>query len=446
MYCTKCGKEVADGTTICEECREGRLEKEQKKKFGKWIGITAIAIMIIAIIGTIIARPKSIDLSKYVIVDITGYDGYGKASWEFDRKNFKKDYGEKLKLTKKAQEENMGLFSPEDFVEYVFDGELNKSDHLSNGETITFSWKEISDEEVGKIFKNKFKRKEVSVEVNDLEQIETFDAFENIEIEYIGCEPTAEAKVLNQAKDTFLQGLSYEIDNGLNLSNGDVISVRVYSQNQKELEAYCAEEYGKVPKTTVKEFTVEGLNKYVTAVDQIPEETLNKMKAEVEDHLRAQSVTWQKEVTLENVTYIGAYALNQKEGRNSRNNKIYLVYKIGVHEDFTEEGVDNHINYYYYGRYDDVMLLADGTCSVDLSKMQECKNTFTRALDIWKRDLFFSTQKKLRYYGYENLESMFNTCVTADLADYTYISTVEDVEIEIPSEDVEMEILSEEEN
>lgn len=267
--------------------------------------------------------------------------------------------------------------------------------------------------------------------------------FADIYIEYSGCEPTASARVINNSKDTFLQGLNYEVVDGTELSNGDVITVKVSASYNDDLASYCAENIGKVPEADTKEYTVEGLNAYVTSIEQIPEDFLNKMKAEVEDHLRAETADWVKEVSLEDVTYIGAYVLNKKPGVYSSygENRICLIYNVGVHEDYASKGVDNHVNYYYYGAFSNVMLLADGTCSADLAAMTECRETFSREIDVESGSgiVFWKPTTTLTYHGYEELDSMFNNLVTSMVDGYTYTSTVEDIEVEtaeVEQEDV----------
>lgn len=431
MYCTKCGKNSEDGAKFCEHCgaqMETETKKNEKKKVDistRVIQLSAAVVIIMAAI-TLLFGGKKVDLSKYVTLTVTGYEGYGTASWEFDSKAFKADCNKKLKFTKKAKEEFGDYTTPCEVAEMVFTGSIDKKEGLSNGDTITFSWKEEDPDDIKTVFKNKFVFKDVSMKVKDLKEIESFDAFADIYIEYTGCEPTAEARVINNSKDSFLQGLNYSVENGTGLSNGDKITVKVSAYYQDDLATYCAENIGKVPESEVKEYTVEGLNAYVTSIEQIPEDFLDKMKSEVEDQLRAGTANWVDEVSLENVSYIGAYVLTRKPGVNYGDaNRIFLVYNVGVHEDYSNKGVDNHINYYYYGGFYNVMILEDGTCTADLSNMGKCSKSFTHEIDVASGR--FTPTTNLRYTGFKDLESMFNYCVTSYIGDYNYTSTVEDI-------------------
>ena len=60
------------------------------------LGILAFAVFTLTGCGT-----KTIDLNKYISVDVDGYDSFGKASATFDYDAFRKDYSDKIKLVKK---------------------------------------------------------------------------------------------------------------------------------------------------------------------------------------------------------------------------------------------------------------------------------------------------------------------------------------------------------
>lgn len=472
MYCKVCGKELKENQKFCSNCGAlqeteeqnrvvedaaensaqhgmdvkiedalgtekakgedywralmGKFKKLNKRTQGIVIGAAVIVVLLLL---SVMVNGKTVKMSKYVTITTDGYDGYGTATWEFDSVQFEKDYGKKLKFTREAKKEMEDFATPCEAAVIVFDGKIDKKEYLSNGDTVTFSWDDIDEDDVKEVYKNKFKFSDVSIKVEGLKKIESFDIFEDISIEYTGCEPYASANVVNNSKERFIQSLSFEIENGSNLSNGDTIRVKVSAYSEDDLAEYCAENYGKVPKTDEKEYTVEGLNSYVTSEDQIPDDFLDKMKGEVEDHLRSQAASdWDSRVSLENVTYIGTYILNKKAGAYTMwdmgENVVYVVYKVGVHEDFSDNGIDNHIEYYYYGKFNDVMLLADQTCTADLTAMTTCDNRFSRELEV--SNGWWSTTT-LYYYGYLELDSLFNKCVTSNIDNYTYEANVKDV-------------------
>ena len=73
-----------------------RIFQMKKTKALMILGILAFAVFTLTGCGT-----KTIDLNKYISVDVDGYDSFGKASATFDYDAFRKDYSDKIKLVKK---------------------------------------------------------------------------------------------------------------------------------------------------------------------------------------------------------------------------------------------------------------------------------------------------------------------------------------------------------
>ena len=433
MYCMNCGKEIEDNVKVCEFCgasqetkktlevQREKLEKMDKKKKGSILGGTIVAVIIAVML---IFAGKTVNLSKYVTLTANGYEGYGTAAWEFDSEQFQKDYGRKLKFTGEA-EEFRGWMTPCEAVELAFTGSLDVDSGLSNGDKVTFSWDEVPEAEVAKVFSHKFKLKDVVITVEGLEEIASFDAFSDVYVEFSGCEPVAKVKVINNSQDSFLQSLQYVADVDSGLSNGDIVTVTIDVPYQDDVAIYCAENYGMVPESVSKEFVVEGLNAFATSLEQIPQNMMEKMQEAVEEQILSQAEDdWREEVSIEEIEYKGSYLLNIKPNAwsSNRDNILYFVYNVNAHEDFSEDGVDNHFNYYCYGTFKNVMIMPDGTCAVDFEAMNTCGQTFVRELPIsngWRGNV------NLYYYGYETLEDLFERCVSAQTDAYTYISNVE---------------------
>ena len=78
-------------------------------------------------------------------------------------------------------------------------------------------------------------------------------------------------------------------------------------------------------------------------------------------------------------------------------------------------------DYYYYSVFSNIVILADGTCSFDLSGMKHAEGTST--FGIKSGEVF--TRDKYYYWGYEDLDSMFNKLITANIDKYSYESTVQ---------------------
>ena len=69
------------------------------------------------------------------------------------------------------------------------------------------------------------------------------------------------------------------------------------------------------------------------------------------------------------------------------------------------------------------MLLPDGTCSVNLSGVQ-MPSTYSASVKSAYGKYSWGEVNFYTYTGYADLDSMFNECVTKNIADYTYENTV----------------------
>lgn len=191
-----------------------------------------------------------------------------------------------------------------------------------------------------------------------------------------------------------------------------------------------------------KEYTVEGLPTYITKIEDIPEDMMDKMKAQAEDVFNAESAKWKAGASVESVTYIGSYMMTKKKGDSWGDNaKIYLVYNIGAMEQNEDMGVENHFNYYYTVGFDDITKLPDGTSTMDLTDYTVPYSSFRRDVE-WNVGWF---EHYYTYTGYETIDNLFNDCIGKYVDQYNYESTVEDVASDAaPAEDVQEESDSEE--
>lgn len=461
-FCAKCGAEVPEGQegenvqeTSAESSSEERGDLTQKMPKAPKIpaGLQknplvlagGAVILVILLLVLLLGGKTKIDLNKYLTVQFSGYDTYGEASWDFDTEAFKEDYEGKIKLTGSAKKElkSYGLdsseiedYAVEIFLEACVSGKFDKSEKLTNGDEITFTWN-CDEEEIGEVFKCKVKHADKSYTVSGLEEIETVDPFEDIDVVFSGIAPRGTVSITNNSTDEMVSTLSYFADPNGDLSNGDVITVRAsYNMNlpKEEFIEYCIEQYGKAPSITEKEYTVEGLGSYVSTVSEIPEDTMDKMKSQTEDQIQAYAAqSWKEGQKLDKVTYIGSYFLQRKDTGdviwigNTEDNAIYMVYRIDVCEFNEEKEAEQYFSYYYTCTFYDLIMMPDGTCSVDLSDYRTCSNKFERKVPWPVEGWSAGGYGTYYYFGFEDIDSMFNKIVTSNLDDYTYESTVEDV-------------------
>ncbi len=110
-----------------------------------------LAVILAGLTLTGCSSAKTIDLNPYITFETSGYDGYGTVTATFDQESFLADYADTIRVkTSKLSDEALGayefvsLFYEEStdavFFTECFDGSLNQSSALSNGDTVTWSW------------------------------------------------------------------------------------------------------------------------------------------------------------------------------------------------------------------------------------------------------------------------------------------------------------------
>ena len=135
MFCGKCGVENENGAKFCKGCgaplsSENTAKEnngvamgnatakanvdikaslgpaiEKIKSLPKWAmaAIPVAVIALIVLICVLVNSGKTIDLNDYLIVEFSGYDGYGKARVDIDWDAIEKKYGSKAKFTSEVK-------------------------------------------------------------------------------------------------------------------------------------------------------------------------------------------------------------------------------------------------------------------------------------------------------------------------------------------------------
>lgn len=291
--------------------------------------------------------------------------------------------------------------------------EFDKTSGLSNGDTITVtvsapSYKDITAycaENMGAVPS----RTSMTLTVSGLEEMGGFDPFEGISVDFEGIAPNGKAQIVNNSE----KYLKYSLDKEKNLSNGDKVIVTVSAPYGEDLNEYCKEQYEATPNSTTKEFTVSGLSKYVTEINDIPKDTLDSMKFESVDQIKS-NVSSEGEEFI-NAGYQGMIILNIKDGKyagyNMYDHMYYLVYKVTVKvQDYDKK--QKEYSFWTYCAFHNMTILDDGTCSIDTADV-------TRPSErVAPKEAAFS------YYGYEKYDSLFSKVVTSKLNNFKYVTDI----------------------
>lgn len=480
------------------------------------IGIVALIVLLVVIFKVAGCGKTKVDLNDYLSISVAGTDTVGTASYSFDSNGLFMKLAETIgvkdedaadpyyllnSLTSgsKKWKKLSDLYS---MMDSTFQGSLDKTTDLSNGDEIVFEWNNNKDqmEQIEKDFKVSFSCKEMKKDVEGLSEIQEFDPFEDVEVKFSGYAPNGTAEIQNNSEYNYeTPYLDFELDKRDGLSNGDKVTVSVANTagDEDTFCENCIRDWGVAPSAVTKEYTVEGLDemedydpfehiivsfsgtspdttinitnntgiedlefeadkyeklklgdtvtvtakgyydenpaelcayegknltvtskeytvenvpKYADQLSEIPQDMLDKMDQNAQDKLNAYAANnWSDEERLVGISLEGEYFLYVKDGADtydywsgeSTYNKLFLVYKVSVEAD------GKPYEYYYYSRFSNIIIMEDGTCSLDMSAIATPDDTI-------------SVDGYYYYHGYADLDTLKYKTVTANLDNYTY--------------------------
>jgi hypothetical protein len=377
-----------------------------------------------------------------VKISTEGYDNFGKATMEFDSEKFEKDYEKKISAARKKSASKLKkdedayleyMFEAIDdstassyFLSYVVNGKFDKADNLSNGDVITYKWN-CDDDYALEIYGMKLKYSDIEYKVKGLEEAETFDPFEGIEVSFSGIAPNGTAEISGTPVAAAAAELHYKAEPSSNLSVGDKVTVSAYMYYVNDPIQYCAENYGMIPTATSKEYTVEGLDSYVSSISNISEKSLKEMQTQAEDVYKAKAANnWGDDETIIDFTYVGNYLLTTKNSSTwGSHNILYLVYKVIVNDTYSNSGKEYNKNkeFYWYISFSDLVYNDSGETTVDLTRYYTPNDRFT--IDSGISSGWFST-KQWYYYGYETIDALYKVAVTCNIESYNHEDNIDE--------------------
>lgn len=354
---------------------------------------------------------KTINLNKCTEVEISGYNGYGTATVTVDNEAL--DEAMKNVKYENASEYSYLFGSASDYLQdFCMSYSLDKRSGLSNGDEVTLTWN-IDDALVESATNAKFKYEDITVKVKGLSEAPTFDAFAGVDVTFSGTSPDGNASVKGG-----VEGISYKLDKSSDLKNGDIVTVSV--QNIGNVESFL-KEYGALPAETEMQFTVEGLTAYAQSFEEISEEMHTKMDTQSRRLIAASQGSFEDPSTgfPDEAEFVGTYfktRLGESYWSDDEENIAGLVYKLYAKDMVTGE----KFSYYWYVEFPNVMVLPDGTTSVDIANAD-----YPNYESSW-----FSTtgtyfiRSDYGYAGYDNLDSLIYNRLTADAAEFNYDSNI----------------------
>ena len=482
MQCHNCGKEVANGAKFCKYCgsrltekqessdiaekqdvpeeegedkgasetvkqealditdkqeSSGAVEDEQampskernaaseKRKASPIVLISAAVALVVLLFLTLFLTSfgSGINLNKYMSLETEGYEGYGKTKLSIDWDAIEKKYASKMSFTEAAKEEYgmfLSMMSPVEILRENVRVEVDKSSDLSNGDELKYTW-HVNEEKINKYVKCKLKWKDGEYKVSSLKKVEKMDAFSGLELQFSGIAPNGEVKLQYNGKGIDVS--DFRCDKTSELENGDTVTVTLSEDAIPKL----VESYGMVPQEMKKQYTVSGLDKYISKTEEIDPVTIKALQDQAWDEYQEYMAnSWSKEASLESFDYLGTYLLTNKSKEEWEQNRLYLVYRVKSRINYSGTyGNYNQVNaIYWFISFPNLILKANGKVEVeDILNGSTPLSTFD--VDSGLSDGWFGTLK-WSYYGFGSLESLYKSAVTANLSSFNHEDHVEE--------------------
>lgn len=403
-FCENCGTQLEDTAIFCENCgaqQSQQTELQQFSKVGKklskkvWIPVVIAVLVIAAAITVYMQIRKRVDINKYITVEYSGYDTVGTASYKIDADGLTqailKAQGKKSSQTAL---DSLSGYSVYDMARGYLEVSLDKTQDLSNGDTVTVSVK--CDQFADSVLGVKFVYKDQEHKVEGLEQAKEVDIFNDVTVTFSGISPNAKVKISNLSSDSYLGSLDLKASKTKEIKTGDTITVTVSVDEREALrQGYRITQLS-------KDYVCDKLDQYITSVDSLSSEQMEKLKKTAQDKIEAYFA--QNSISGSINSYAGAYTLVSKS--SSASNKVYIVYTADVTANTSYSGTDTTTQTVYIPVYlTGVLLKTDGTVSYD-SKV------------------YMSGSTKIGYWtyvqGYSKGEDMYKELITAQKDKYTY--------------------------
>ncbi len=491
MFCPKCGAANADGATFCASCgaklevapeavnptpvaaepvapvtpaadkpenapkapKAPKAPRPEGKKsvLPAIIFLAVVAIAVIAVVMIILnSGKKDVELTKYFEITYEGYDGLGKATYSFNNKAFKNDFGDKLKVDKKAltkyleekdasskeikaATKNLEKGDAADVIKkFTPVAAFDKATDLSNGDRVELVLSETTLDAIEQLAVtlhcNIICDDTITDTVSGLTPIDKFDPFEHLEVRFDGKAPFGYMYYSNLYDIPEMGDLYFTVDRTDNLKNGDVVKITCNVSGNND---YFIERYAKLPAPLEKEYTVEGLLSYVESNSQITDDAVNKMIKQSSDIFMAQVANHlDSRITINSFDYIGNYLLTSKNQQNyGTKNLVCTIYKVrATLSAETNEGVPFNyaVEYYYYVNFYDLMLDGDN-CEVDITNYDNTYDQFTEETELVE-SIYWGVGYKFKpwFYGYRNLDEIYSKLVTRNLENFNHEDSVTD--------------------
>ena len=391
-----------------------------KKDFFRLLGL--YAVVIISCIFMTGCGKVTVDLDKYITAETTGYNGYGRVKLIIDGEALERDFRDKISYTKEAKEIYGNLLSistAAGSIPGLANFEYEDLENVSNGDQISYTL-EVDEYKAEKYLNCKLKYSKSGVyTVTELPELETFDAFEDLDVSFEGNDSFGMVNL--QSKNSAVPRAFFSAEPDNHLSNGDVVTISFVNQYINNI----VESTGKVPEPREKQFTVEGLPHILKSISEIDSETLEAMKAEAKKSFDSEfEDSFTMNTHVEDCIYMGSVLLTPKDEERPTNSKLFLVYNGKISNDYSYKGkkYDKIDDDFWFIEYDGITVGTDGKVNVSLQFFKTPNDFFSVDSGIPTGWGFNTTWN---YRGYQTYEELLEHITSEAGESYSIENTIE---------------------
>lgn len=373
-------------------------------------------VLLIALLAGVIilcagcGSPK-FDLNDYTEVKISGYEGHGYASINFSEEKLKNEI--LREIMEEGEDRSILKIQLESLLHNAIKYNVSQGKDLSNGDTVSVTW-DVNLDEVEEKYDISFTYDDIEQTVEGLKKIDTYDAFEGLQIKEDGLDGSGTI-TLDDSK-VKIKGIVYSADKTNDLSNGDQITISMTTPDNTPVMDYCAKQ-GAIPEKESMTYTVNNLGSYVNDVSQISETELKTLQQETKDKIKADFARESsKNESIKSIEYVGLYAQHAKHDGEFYMSKLYVINKV------TAKNKDGKTVYYHYCKYNNPIVYKDGTNSIDYSDPETPKGSY-----FWGNvsGAVVQSKKKNYYYcGYKSPKAFEKDILAKEVDQYTYTTTI----------------------
>lgn len=376
--------------------------------------LLTIAILTILLSMTACSN-KTIDVQDYLLIEANGLDTAGTVKYKLELENLVQDNLGAFGLETINQPEAISVIMS---LDKSLTGSIDKVSGLKNGDEVVFHWDTAGLENLEKQYNVEFNQEDVTYIVSGLKAAEHFNPFDYLIVTFDGIGPNASIR-MTTVGEMPVSGIRFNADKNYNLDNGETVCVTF---GEADCEERCFRA-GYIPEITQKTYTVEGLDSYLKSLEDLSEDAFQKMDKHAQEVLTAKVASWDDPSDLVNIELLGNYLLTPKDPSITTftHNMLYFIYRITVRDRTENASTKSVFHYYYYSSYDNIIVLADNTCSFNLGSMHQP----TGFASIYGEYGEYFMNGDQDYGGYRDLDSLFNKHVATQLDKYKYESTVE---------------------